>query len=302
MTASPSRFTGVHAILYAFFDREGHLDRPLMRRQVDACLASGVHGIAALGLATEVNKLSEDERRQVMDWVCEDVGGRVPVAITIAGDTIADQAALAEHAAAAGADWLVLQPPSIKDRPEAFYVDFFADVMASTRLPAAIQNAPAYLGVGLSAEGIAALRSNAKNFALIKGEGPAIEIADLVAAAGPGLAVFNGRGGLEFPDNLRAGCAGLIPAPDVVDRLVRIHDAFRNGDEAEAERLYAEVLPCIVFVMQSLATLITYGKRIVAWRMGVTEVFDRTPVLQPTQFGLAAANRFAERLGRYTGN
>lgn len=294
-----SSFTGVHAILYAFFDSEGRLDRALMRRQVEACLASGAHGVAALGLATEVNKLTTDERRQVMDWVCEDVGGRVPVAITIAGETIADQSALAAHAASAGADWLVLQPPPIKDRPEDFYVDFFAGVMASTRLPAAIQNAAAYLGVGLSAEGIAALRSRAKNFTLIKGEGPAIEIAELVAAAGAGLTVFNGRGGLEFPDNLRAGCAGLIPAPDVVDHLVRIHEAFRNGDEAEAERIYAEILPCIVFVMQSLATLITYGKRIVAWRMGVPEVFDREPVLQPTAFGLAAARRFADRLGPY---
>ena len=44
---------GIHAILYALFDEAERLDRDAMRRQVGICLAAGVHGMAALGLATE---------------------------------------------------------------------------------------------------------------------------------------------------------------------------------------------------------------------------------------------------------
>jgi dihydrodipicolinate synthase/N-acetylneuraminate lyase len=45
---------GVHA----FFDAGEELDRQAMRRQVELCLEADVAGIAALGLATEVAKLS----------------------------------------------------------------------------------------------------------------------------------------------------------------------------------------------------------------------------------------------------
>ena len=96
---------------------------------------------------------------------------------------------------------------------------------------------------------------------------------------------------------LRAGCAGLIPATDTFDFQVRIFERMRAGDEEAAERIYRELLPAIVFVMQSLDTLICYGKRIAAWRLGLQVVHDRAPALAPTSFGLACARRYAAALG-----
>mgnify|MGYP002682281877 FL=1 len=104
---------------------------------------------------------------------------------------------------------------------------------------------------------------------MLKGEGPATLIARVVEETGGRLAVFNGRGGLELPDNLRAGCAGLIPAPDCFEAQIAIFEAMRRGDEAEAERLYRDILPAIVFVMQSVDHLICYGKRLTAARLGL---------------------------------
>ena len=284
MKADPSLgLHGVYAILYAFFDTDGRLDRRAMRRQVEASIAAGAHGIAALGLATEVIKLSADERTRIMDWVTTDVAGRVPVAFTISGETVDVQIAEAGRAWASGADWLIHQPPS-KDAiaDEAALVDFFAHVIAGDQRPSAIQNAPAYLGVGLGRDGLLELRRRSPRFRLLKGEGPAVEIAEVVAALGKAFPVFNGRGGLELVDNLRAGCAGVIVAPDVVDLLAGVFEAMRMGRDAEAEELYRRALPAIVFVMQSIDTLITYGKRIAAWRIGLDVVHDRAPTLAPT--------------------
>ena len=85
---------GVHAILYAFFDADERLDRAAMRRQVELCLEVGIAGVAALGLATEVSKLSFEERRTVMDWVSADVAGRVPLGFTIYGQSVGEQIAM----------------------------------------------------------------------------------------------------------------------------------------------------------------------------------------------------------------
>lgn len=293
-----SEFSGAYAILYAFFDAEGRLDRAAMRRQIEASLAAGAHGIAALGLATEVAKLTRDERHQIMDWVAEDVGGRVPVAFTIFGATVQEQIAEAKLAKSAGASWLIHQPPP-KDRiaPEKLG-DFFAEVIGASDLPAGIQNAPAYLGIGLDAQGIGDLARRAPSFKILKGEGPAVEIAETIAGLNPGFLVFNGRGGLELIDNLRAGCAGVIVAPDVIDLIARAIEAYRDGRLDDAEVFYQRALPTIVFVMQSLDTLITYGKRLTALRSGIGGVHDRAPFLKPTDFGLAVTARLAEKLGR----
>jgi 4-hydroxy-tetrahydrodipicolinate synthase len=288
---------GIVPMQFAFFGRDGGLDRAAMQRQARAAVAAGAHGLAVLGLGTEVDKLDAAERRRAIDWVSEAVQGRLPLAVTVAGATVEEQVALAHYAQRAGAAWLILQPPPERGLPERHYAQFFAQVMQRVELPVAIQNAPDYIGVGLGDAALEALARECPNFFAVKGEGPAVAVGGTVAALAPRLRVLNGRGGLELPDNLRAGCAGLIPATDTFDRQVAIFEAMRCGDEAGAERIYREVLPAIVFVMQSLATLICYGKRLAALRLGLGEVYDRSPALAPSAFGLACVRRYADVLG-----
>jgi 4-hydroxy-tetrahydrodipicolinate synthase len=290
---------GIHAVLYAFFDASERLDRQAMRAQVKACLAAGVSGITALGLATEVGKLTVDERRQVMDWTAEDVAARRPLGITILGSSVAEQVAMVRAAERAGADWLILQPPPVGSFAAGEYLDVFSRVMGETALPCAIQNAPQYLGRGLTADDIASLLARHPAMRVIKTEGSAIEVAALIERTGGRLAVLNGRGGLELPDVLEAGASGFILAPDAIDHAVRAMRAFTAGDTASAAALHAAAAPSISFVMQSIETLICYGKRLFAARVGLP-VHDRAPALRPTAFGLACVARHAKALGTFT--
>ena len=288
---------GIYPMLYAFFNAQGALDRRATRRQVQAFVGNGAHGMAVLGLGTEVNKLSDAERRQLVDWVAEELAGRLPLAITVNAPTVDAQVEFAKFAHSRGASWVILQPPPDRGVPEEFFIRFFGAVADHVELPVAIQNAPEYLGVGLTPAGIKTLARNHPNFRILKGEGPALAIRQVIEEAGDSVTVFNGRGGLELIDNLRAGCAGMIPACDTFDRQARIFDLLREGAETHAEALYREVLPAIVFVMQSLDTLHTYGKRIAAMRLGLGEVFDRAPALPPNAFGMRCAQRYAAALG-----
>ena len=65
------KFRGIYPILYAFFDRKGKLDREAMGLQIRACQDAGAHGLAMLGLATEVAKLEELERFQIVEFAAE---------------------------------------------------------------------------------------------------------------------------------------------------------------------------------------------------------------------------------------
>jgi 4-hydroxy-tetrahydrodipicolinate synthase len=292
--------TGIHAITYALFDTNERLDRALMRRQVELCLASGVAGMAALGLATEVSKLAHDERLALMDWMAEDVGGRVPLGFTIFGTSVAEQVAQVRYAERAGADWVILQPPPVGTFGAQEYLDFFGRVADTAGIPVAIQNAPAFLGRGLNADEIRTLTERHPNIRLIKGEGPVTDIAGLIARTDGRLPVFNGRGGLELIDNFRIGCAGMLLAPDLVDISVRAWAAAQAGDEAGAEADYARMLPAAVFIMQGIEYLMCYGKRLFAARAGMV-VHDRAPAMRPTATGLAMVERFARQLGPLPG-
>ena len=293
------KLRGIYPVLYAFFDEGGGLDRAAMRRQVDACVEAGVHGVAVLGLGTEVNKLDLRERRLLLDWAAEDLRGRLPLAVTISEPNVAGQRAFVRAAADAGADWAILQPPPVRNMPEAEYIRFFGAVAEGADLPLAIQNAPDYIGIGLSNRGLGTLNRNHPNVVAVKAESAALEVARLIEETGGAFRIFNGRGGLELTDNLRAGCAGMIPGVESADVQARIFDLMCRGrpeSEEQAEDAYRELLPLLVFLMQSLDTLLCYGKRLAARRLGLGTVHDRGPARRPTPLGLANLDRHAARL------
>lgn len=288
-------FSGVHAVLYALFQSDEALDFGAMSRQVSWCIDAGCSGITVLGLATEVGKLSTVERHDLVAHVGRAIDGRVHYSVTVAGNSVAEQIALARSARDAGAGWIILQPPMVGNYGAEVYVDFFARVAGAVDLPVALQNAPQYLGRALSAEDISSLRDLCPNVVAVKSEDSALAVRRIVEAAGKGAHILAGRGGLEMTDCLLAGCDGFVLAPDIVPVAARIFALWRKGAEAEAERLYARALPEIVFTMQSLEHLVTYGKRIFAINAGL-EVHDRAPCLAPTPHGLKLAHRWARHL------
>jgi len=293
-------FPGIHAVLYALFDADERLDRAAMRRQVELCLAARVDGVVVLGLATEVAKLTEAERREVMAWAAEDLAGRAPLGVTIYGNGLPEQQAAMRDAEAAGADWLILQPPSVGSYPGAELARCYGRLAEAARLPLAVQNAPGLMGRGLTVEGIAALTAAHPNITHLKAEMPAVQLQAIAEACGDRLLLLGGQGGLEMTDALRARCQGFVLAPDMVDHAVRVWRRWRSGEIEAAEACYRAVLPEIVFAMRGgVEHLVAYGKRIFAHRAGGLAAHDRSPCEPVTAFGLAAAERHARALGPF---
>ncbi|WP_119461094.1 dihydrodipicolinate synthase family protein [Rhodospirillaceae bacterium SYSU D60014] len=301
MIQAKSGFQGVYPMVYALFGPDGRLHREAMQHQLESMIAAGVHGVAVLGLASEANKLSFDERCMLMQWVVEDLRGRRPLAVTVAEPSIDGQIAFVREAAALGAQWVILQPPPVKAVPDLELVRFFGSVADQVPVPVAIQNAPEYLGVGLSAEGLKSLNRQHPNVKILKLETTAIAVRRILDVTEGAYDVFNGRGGIEIIDTLRAGGVGIIPGGESFDWLTRIFDLMSSGDTAkqdQAERLYHELLPMLVFLMDSIDNFLVYGKRVLGHRLGIPETDVRPPLTPPTTFGLSMAKLYADRLGR----
>jgi 2-keto-3-deoxy-L-arabinonate dehydratase len=295
-------FKGVYPILYCYFDRAGRVDDGVMRAQIEACLALKPHGLAVLGLATEITKLSEDEKLGLIDLTLRTVAGRVPVAVTIGGPREDERLRLIARARAEGASWLILQPAPDAVSSEDALIASFSAMMGAADMPVAIQHAPQWLGAALSSRGFNLLRARHPGFTLLKGEGSALETEKLHEETGRSFAIFAGRAGVEWPDMLRGGAAGLIPAPELLDVMLGIYDRMRGGDEDGAEALYAQALPAVSFIMQGIASLHTYGKRALAARLDLGEVHDRAPFEPPTALGLSILKARMAFAGKWPGH
>ena len=292
-----TQFQGIYPMLYTFFNAAGMPDREATRRQVEACIAAGSHGLAVGGLASECNKLSSGEKRMIAEWVLEDTAGRVPVSVTISEATVDEQLKAVKAAADAGAAWAVLQPPPVRTASEEALIDFFGAIADAAPIPVGIQNAPQFIGIGLSNAGLVELNRQHPNVSILKAESTAIESGDLAESAGGAFDLFNGRNGIDLIDMLLLGFHGVIPSPDAVDVEARVFDLFRSGETEDAERQFKEILPLLTFLMISVDHLLCYGKRLTARRIGIADVHDRIPAQEPRSFGMDLMQHWSRTLG-----
>src|SRR3954454_24732280 len=77
-------FEGVYSVLPTPFASSDDVDADSLKRVIDLFLADGVNGFTALGVTSEVARLTDAERDIVLDAVVSHVAGRVPV---VAGTT-----------------------------------------------------------------------------------------------------------------------------------------------------------------------------------------------------------------------
>ena len=195
-------------------------------------------------------------------------------------------------AAERGADWVILQPPprpASSRSPRTGWSTSSARSPTPRRCRSRSRTRRSTSASGLSSGGLDRLSRDHPNVRLLKAEGSALDTRALIELTEGRMAVFQGRGGMEFIDVMRAGCVGMIPSVEschVQSRMFELMQTGRAEDEAEAERLYAHLAPLIVFLMQSVGQFVCYGKRLTARRIGVAEVHDRQPAQAPTAFGL----------------
>ena len=283
-------------MLFAFFEEDGTLRRDAFSPQIEAAVGAGASGIAVLGLGTEAGKLTAAEKRDVVDLVVAEVAGRLPVAVTVGETSLGDSIGFARAARSAGAAWLILQPPR-PPLPAGQLLRYFGAVAEAVDCSVGIQNAPEFLGVGLSTSELTELNRVQANVDIVKAESNALAVGNLIDALDGRMAVFNGRGGLELTDNLRAGVDGMIPGTETVDLQTRIETAMRNGDDAEAEALYRKLLPALVFAMQGIEHFLLHAKLLAAKRLGLRPSGQRIPSDTLTRRGEEWVTRLAAELG-----
>jgi 4-hydroxy-tetrahydrodipicolinate synthase len=137
----------------------------------------------------------------------------------------------------------------VRDGPAAT-IDLFRGMASVTNLPLIVQNAPPPLGSGFGSDFVVRLLEAVPEITYLKEENtPGGQRISQVRAKAPATlkGIFGGAGGRYLMDELHRGAIGVMPACEITEIHVRIHDAFARGETALARSLYDRTLPLLTF-------------------------------------------------------
>lgn len=239
---------GVYHILTTPFTTDGEIDEASLRRLVAAVIEMEVDGITALGVAGEAQKLSDAERRRVVEIVIEVSAGRVPIIVGVTRDGTQATIAACREAAQLGAAGLMVAPPTFV-QPGPGLSSHFRAVGESTGLPLILQDYPPANGVTLSPEAMAGLVEAVPTITTIKLEDPPTgqRISRTLALVGERASIVGGSGGVYLLHELRAGSTGTMTGFAYPEVLLAIWRCWRDGDRQAAAELYYRYLPLLLF-------------------------------------------------------
>ena len=251
--------TGVLSVLCTPFRPDGALDEVSLSRLVDHQLAWGVDGLVVFGLAGELYKLSDDERRRILTSVVQRVAGAVPVIAGSEHTGTEAAAARSREAVELGADALMVYPPTFV-KPDAKGVkEYYEAIAEATDVPIIIQDAPAWTGVPLPLELLVAIAELSPRLCWVKVEAPPAA-AKIRALRSAGVHVLGGYGALYLAEDLGAGVEGVMPGCALPGLYLDVWRSHECGDEERVFARYRQALPLLVFQMSSLDVFVAVQK------------------------------------------
>ena len=130
-------FGGVFSVLPTPFGPTGDVDPDSLARVIDLFLADGVNGFTALGVTSEVARLTESERDAVLDAVLARVAGRVPVVAGTTAEGLRSCIEYTRRAKAAGAAAVMISPPRMAKINSDAVARHFSEVASAGCMPVA---------------------------------------------------------------------------------------------------------------------------------------------------------------------
>ena len=243
------KIAGVLPVVHTPYAADGSPDLDDMGREVDWLFKQGADG-CCLALASDLLRMTPDERFLIGFQMIEWTHGRGPVVVSVGAETAEEALEYAWEAQKAGASALMAIPPRERELGEEELHAYFSSLVDSTDLPLIVQDASGYVGRPMRIEFQARLFEEfGPDRIMFKPEAPPLaeSLARLKEATGGRAVLLEGSGGMDLVESFRIGVAGTIPGCDLLDGIVAMWKTLRAGDAGRAAAI-AEPVSAIVAI------------------------------------------------------
>ncbi|WP_352423821.1 4-hydroxy-tetrahydrodipicolinate synthase [Proteiniphilum sp.] len=229
---------GLGVALITPFKEDNSVDFEALSRLVRFHLESDTDYIVALGTTAETPTLSKKEKDDVVRFIVEEVGGKIPVVMGLGGNNTADLASDLKNSDFSGISAILSVTPYYnKPTQEGLYRHYCALSQASS-LPLILYNVPGRTGVNMTAETTLRLASDCDNIVAIKeASGDLGQIKSIIDKAPEGFHVISGDDAITT-DVIALGGIGVISvfANAFPREMVWLVKNALEGNIAEARR------------------------------------------------------------------
>jgi 4-hydroxy-tetrahydrodipicolinate synthase len=282
-----SPIAGVYPVVATPFTAAGAVDYDAIRAIVETQVERGIDGVVCFGIAAEFYKLTDDERRRVVEVAADATAGTATdlfVSVTDHATRLAVE--FAEFVQAAGADGLMLLPPFFLGPSESDILAHARRVGEAVDIPIMVQYAPVQTGVSITPATLADLAASVETIRAFKIESrpPGPYISSLVEAAadvGVDIDVHVGYAGVAMLEAFDRGAVGVVPGASLSDLYRDVVDHLRAGRRSEAVAVHTAMLPLLSFMIQDIEGFIHYEKHLLAAEGLVDAVHAREPAFEP---------------------
>lgn len=278
---------GVLPVLQLPLTASNEIDYACLDREIDFLFESGAAG-AVLAMVSEIIRLTDDTRDQLVGHVVKSVAGRGPVIVSVAAESLAQELRHAYVAEREGCDALMAQLPITHRVPQEEQASFFQALLDSVSLPVIIQDSSGYLGFAVSMEVQLELFQRNPGRVHFKPEtspvGPSVS--RLYRETGGEALVFDGTGGKFLMENFERGVAGVIPGCDTPWAVAALWAALKAGNLPKALRIQS-LLAMIFLPMTSLESYLATEKFFLHFQ----GVFPNERILPPARHDLDEISR-----------
>jgi 4-hydroxy-tetrahydrodipicolinate synthase len=224
---------------------EERLDHARLERLVEHVLAGGVHGLFLLGSTGEGPSLGYNLRRELVERVSEQVGGRVPLLVGITDTSFVESRQMAEWAAECGAAAVVAAPPCYFAPSQADLARYFTQLAGAVELPLFLYNMPAHVKVHIEVDTVARLLDVPAIVGLKDSSAQMVyfhRVGQMIASR-PDFTLLMGPEELMAEGVLLGAHGGICGGANLAPRLyVDLYEAASRGDLATVRALHQHVI------------------------------------------------------------
>ncbi|MFC1597184.1 dihydrodipicolinate synthase family protein [Planctomycetota bacterium] len=276
------------------------LDVPGLERLVEHILEGGPAGLFILGTTGEGPSLSYRMRHELIDRVAEQVAGRVPLLVGITDTAFVESVEVADYAADAGAQAVVLALPPYFPTGQRDLARYVEQIAAELPLPVFLYNMPSHTKLTFEPETVARLMELPNVVGLKDSSANMIYFHRLreLAADRPDFSLLIGPEELLAEALLLGAHGGVSGGANLAPRLyVNLYRAATDRDLDRVAELHARVMRIsgAIYTVDRHGSGVIKGLKCALSTLGICS--DR--VAEPLE-RLAPAERelIRERLGR----
>jgi 1-pyrroline-4-hydroxy-2-carboxylate deaminase len=241
------QWKGVMPAMTTAFDEQLNVDQGFVARHARWLIENGCTGIICLGSLGEAATLTFDEKIAIVKTVVATVSPAIPVVAAISALSTAEAVKIAEAAAEAGAQGLMILPPYVYKGDWREMHAHVAAILKATPLEGMLYNNPVAYGTDFIPEQIADLAEEFPNLVAVKESSTDVRrVTAIRALTGDRLAIFMGVDD-AIVEGIEAGAVGWVAG--VVNALpresVELFELTANGNKQAAFALYRWLLPLL---------------------------------------------------------